>query len=75
MLISLKRYSTPGLASSLPPTSSSMKSSLANATWDSFPFKYKPATSFSDNSDVDYSGDDETSDDLIKKLQVKYQIT
>ena len=43
-------------------------------SWAPFPFKYRPAASFSDNSDVDYSDDDETVNDLLKKLQVKYNI-
>jgi hypothetical protein len=46
----------------------------ANPSWNSFPFKYKPA-SFSDDSDVGYSDDDETFEDLLGKLEVKYQVT
>lgn len=41
-----------------------------------FPFKYKPRTFWNENdSDVDYSDDEETIDDLMKKMVIKYQIT
>ena len=39
-----------------------------------FPFKYKPRI-FWDDNDVDYFDDEETIDDLLKKLEQKYQIT
>ena len=43
---------------------------------DTFPFKYKPRIFWDDSdSDVDYSDDEETIDDLMRKLELKYQIT
>ena len=43
---------------------------------DTFPFKYKPRIFWDDSdSDVDYSDDEETIDDLMRKLGLKYQIT
>ena len=51
-----------------------MKYLSTNSNWDLFPFKYTPAR-FSDSSSMDYSDDDETIEDLVKKLQVKYNIT
>ena len=43
---------------------------------DTFPFKYKPRILWDDSdSDVDYSDDEETIDDLMRKLELKYQIT
>jgi hypothetical protein len=41
-----------------------------------FPFKYKPRTYWNENdSDVDYSDDEEMIDDLMRKLELRYQIT
>ena len=43
---------------------------------DTFPFKYKPRIFWDDSdSDVDYSDDEETIDDLMRKLELKYHIT
>ena len=43
---------------------------------ETFPFKYKPRTFWNESdSDVDYSDDEETIDDLMRKLELKYQIT
>jgi hypothetical protein len=49
---------------------------LTNISEETFPFKYKPRIFWDDSdSDVDYSDDEETIDDLMRKLGRKYQIT